>query len=139
MQTAMAVGDPVVADTSALYALHCPDDVFHERAWIEYRRLMESLDSLWVTSYTLVETVALLHRRLGFRSTQDFERWRERSVRVLWVGESTHVETWRLYASQQGQGMNFVDCSTAIAAREMGAVIFTFDSDFGRRGWPVTP
>ena len=135
----MAVGGPVVVDTSALYSLHSDVDTFHDRAWAIYRRLTESSESLWVTSYTLVETVALLHRRLGFGRVLDFEEWREEHVQVLWVDVHAHAEAWRLYISQQGRGMNFVDCSVAVAARDMDAPIFTFDSDFTNRGLTVVP
>ena len=133
----MSVGDHVLVDTSALYSLHCDSDAFYHSAWAVYRWLTERGDSLWVTSYTLVETVALVHRRLGFGRVLELEEWREGRIRVLWVDDRAHAETWRLYVSQQGQGMNFVDCSVAIAARKMGATIFTFDSDFANQGLPV--
>jgi predicted nucleic acid-binding protein len=58
---------------------------------------------------------------------------------VLWFDERSHTEAWRLYTSNRGEGMNFVDCSVAVAAREMGSPIFTFDSDFANYGLTVVP
>ena len=55
----------------------------------------------WTTSYVLVETVALMDRRLGFASVLDFEGWRsEAHIEVLWIDASSHEqETWRQYAT----------------------------------------
>ena len=135
----MAVGDPVIVDTSALVALHISTDEFHDKAQAEYNRLTESGESLWITSYALVETLALMDRRLGFEAVQEFEEWRAFHVQVLWVDRRVHSESLRLYISNRGRGMNFVDCSVAVAARDMDAPIFTFDSDFTNRGLTVVP
>lgn len=116
----MVVGDPVVVDTSALYALNSSTDEFHERAWAEYQRLSQRGQSLWVPSYALVETIALVGRRLGFEAVQLFDYWRADHMQVLWFDERSHTEARRLYTSNRGEGMNFVDCSVAVAAREIG-------------------
>ena len=62
----MADSDRVLIDTSALYALRSADDLFHERANATFREMTLSEQEFWIPSYTLVETIALLHRRLGF-------------------------------------------------------------------------
>ena len=135
----MVVGDPVVVDTSALYALHSSTDEFHERAWVEYQRLSQRGQPLWIPSYALVETIALMSRRLGFEAVQLFDYWRAAHTQVLWFDERSHTEAWSLYTLNRGQGMNFVDCSVVVAAREMDAPIFTFDGGFANYGLTVVP
>ena len=129
----------VLVDTSALFALHRAADEFHGRAWAEYERLLDHGLSLWTTSYVLVETVALMDRRLGFASVLDFEGWREAHIEVLWIDASSHEEAWRQYATHQGRDLNFVDWTTVVVSQGIGATIFTFDSDFANQGMPVIP
>lgn len=94
---------------------------------------------LWATSYTLVETVALLHRRLGFEIVSEFSEWREVSLQVLWIDSRMHDEAWDLYMAEQGRGLSFVDWTTAVASREIGAPVFTFDGGFASQGIHVLP
>ena len=68
----------MLINTSALYAhLSQIPTCFHLRASDAYQRLKDTNPELWLTSYTLVETVALLHRRLGFEVVSEFSEWRE--------------------------------------------------------------
>ena len=62
----MALPDRVLVDTSAFFALCSASDLFHSKASLAYERLIDREQELWTTSYTLVETIALLHRRLSF-------------------------------------------------------------------------
>ena len=68
----MVLPERVLIDTSAFYALRSATDLFHNRASVAYERLLDREQELWTTSYTLVETVALLHRRLGFEVVSEF-------------------------------------------------------------------
>ncbi len=62
----MPLPEKVIIDTSAFYALMSANDSFHRRAADTYERLIDREQELWTTSYALVETMALVHRRLGF-------------------------------------------------------------------------
>ena len=62
----MALPEKIVVDTSAFYALISAADEFHSRAEANYEVLKDRDVELWTTSYVLSETVALVHRRLGF-------------------------------------------------------------------------
>ena len=55
----------VFVDTSGLYAMFVVDDAQHAHAAAAFARLLEARAELGTTSYILVETVALLHRRVG--------------------------------------------------------------------------
>ena len=130
----------MLIDTSAFYALRSATDLFHTRASAAYERLLDREQELWTISYTLVETVALLHRRLGFEVVSEFSEWRRRAdLQVLWIASRMHDEAWNRFMAEQGRGLSFVDWTTVVASREMGAPVFTFDGGFASEGLPVLP
>ncbi len=136
----MALPERVLIDTSAFYALRSASDLFHSRASDAYERLLDREQELWTTSYTLVETVALLHRRLGFEVVSEFSEWRDRSgLEVLWIDSRMHAEAWDRFMAERGQGLSFVDWTTAVASSAMSAPVFTFDAGFVSAGLPVLP
>ena len=135
----MATPERVLIDTSALYAIRSATDLFHDRASAAFERLKDTNPELWATSYTLVETVALLHRRLGFEVVSEFSEWREANLQVLWIDSRTHSAAWDRYMAERGRGLSFVDWTIAVASREMGAPVFTFDGGFASQGLHVLP
>ena len=136
----MAAGhERVLVDTSALYAIHSDSDLFHLRAVAVLEQLVDTDQELWATSYTLVETVALLHRRLGFDVVSVFAEWCESNLNVLWVDARMHYEAMGRLMALQGQGLSFVDWTTAVASQEMSATVFTFDRGFANEALPVVP
>ena len=136
----MAGTDRILIDTSALYAIRSASDLFHNRASSTYRRFADINVEFWTTSYALVETVALLHRRLGFEAVEDFSRWRHDSdIQLLWVNSRMHDAAWERFMAYRGQGLSLVDCTIAVASLEMGAPVFTFDGDFASEGFLVVP
>ena len=136
----MVLPERVLIDTSAFYALRSATDLFHNRASVAYERLLDREQELWTTSYTLVETVALLHRRLGFEVVSEFSDWRHRSdVQVLCIDSRMHVEAWDRFIAERGRGLSFVDWTTTVASRAMSAPVFTFDAGFASEGLPVLP
>ena len=135
----MATPERVLIDTSALYALRSATDLFHHRASTAYDRLKDTNPELWVTSYTLVETVALLHRRLGFEVVSEFSGWSQSNLQVVWIDSRAHTAAWDRYMAERGRGLSFVDWTTAVASREMGAPVFTFDGGFANEGLAVVP
>ena len=137
----MALPDRVLVDTSAFFALRSATDLFHDRASLAYEALIDREQELWATSYTLVETIALLHRRLGFQVVSEFAEWRRRAnLKVLWIDSAMHDEAWNRFVAEQGRGLSFVDWTTTVASRGMeDAPVFTFDGGFVNSGVPVVP
>jgi predicted nucleic acid-binding protein len=131
--------DRVIVDTSALYALASSTDEFHNRARQTYSSLLEGEDQLWVSSYVLVEFGAVVHRRLGFAALQAFYESFEPVSQTFWVDKTMHAEAWSELDKRQGQGLSLVDWTVLLAARQLGARIFTFDAGFGREGGSVIP
>ena len=135
----MPLPERILIDTSAFYALISATDSFHQRASETYERLVDREQELWTTSYILVETMALVHRRLGFQVLSRFMASIERNVSVFWVESTVHIEAWRRLTANQGSGLSFVDWTAALVSRVIGAHVFTFDRAFADEGLPVLP
>lgn len=124
-----------ILDTSAFYALISSTDAFHPQAKSAYERLLDWEWELWTTSYILVETSALVHHRLGFEPLKVFmETILSGIAHVLWVENTIHSEAWKHMTERQGKGLSLVDWTTVIAAKNLGASVFTFDQSFRQEG-----
>jgi predicted nucleic acid-binding protein len=131
--------DRIFLDTSALLALLDADDEFHQRASAFYDQLLGEDCELWVSSYVRVETIALVHRRIGFGPLRELVESLDVTTTTVWVDEHMHGAVWSEFVGRQGRRLSFVDCSTLLIATSLGATVFTFDSDFSLEGLPVVP
>ena len=137
--TSVALPNRLLVDTTVWYALASPGDQFHGQARTAYDRVIDRNQEVWTTSYVLVETIALVHRRLGFDLLASWERSTRGGLRVYWVDGAVHNEAWGRFVANQGSGLSFVDWTTVVAAGRLGAHVFTFDQGFAREGVPVVP
>lgn len=135
----MPLPERVLIDTSAFYAMLSSNDEFHQPANQTYERLVDREQELWTTSYVLVESIALAHRRLGFAPLKTFFDRLRPFVQTLWVDSRIHNEAWQQFSANEGRGLSFVDLTTSIAASQIRAHVFTFDAGFMNRGIPVVP
>ena len=99
----------VFADTSALYALMVRDDVNHERAKDLFKQYEEQDMRLLTSSYVLVETIALLQRRVGSLAVSDFQLKIFPLLEVVWVDEEWHGRAMQRLA-REGKKLSLVDC-----------------------------
>ena len=134
----MTLPNRVLVDTSAFYALISQTDTFHERARQAYERLIDRDLELWTTSYILVETIALVHSRLGFSVLSKFMASIGSNLSVLVEG-TVHGQAWQRLQAEQGHGLSFVDWTAVLASRSLDAHVFTFDRGFADQGIPVLP
>ena len=132
----VTAGHRVLADTSALYALLSRTDAFHDVAAETYRRLLVSQRELWLTSYVLVEFGGLTERRMGFAPLKSFYQSIDGVFDTLWVEPELHGRAWQEVDRRSGGRLNFVDWTVVLAARGLGASIFTFDEGFAKEGAP---
>lgn len=75
----------IFADTSALYALLVRDDLMHVRAKKCFAHFSKHAVQLLSSSFVLVETLALLQRRIGLEAVQDFNARIVPLIEILWV------------------------------------------------------
>ncbi|HDI60924.1 MAG TPA: PIN domain-containing protein [Desulfobacteraceae bacterium] len=98
------------ADTSSLYALLVANDKGHQRAKAAFHRLASEAAELVTSSFVLVETIALLQRRVGLSAVRDFQARLFPLLEVVWINRDWYrrgVE--RLYA-EQSRHLSLVDC-----------------------------
>ena len=129
----------VLIDTSAIYAIVSPSDRFHAEASELYSELLERGDRLHTTSYVLLESAALIQRRLGFDRLKMFIESIEGVWQMLWVYPGTHDQIWGRMKAEGNHRLSLVDWSLIVSAETTQSTIFSFDSDFIQRGLRVVP
>jgi len=135
----MENADSVVIDTSAFYALASDNDRYHDKAFELFESLVSDEVLLCTTSYALVETHALVSRRLGFAAVRRFVEVIGDQMEIVWVDRVLHEEAWTRLLEAGGTGLNLVDWTLALTAQERSATLFSFDSDFRGAGMLVIP
>lgn len=126
---------PVLLDTSAVYALADRADPNHTAALQRLRRVEEQGHELFLHSYILLESAALLQRRLGLEVALRFLKDAE-GMRIHWVTGRDHREAVALLASLGRRELSLVDCTSFIVMRRYGIpTAFAFDDDFARQGF----
>jgi predicted nucleic acid-binding protein len=125
----------VYVDTSALLALLIANDVRHREAARTFRALQERRASLVTTSYVLVETYALLDRRVGREATRRFRGEFEPLLDVVWMGREQHNAGLDLLV-ESPRSVSFVDAVSFTVARSLGiAEVFAYDRNFKDAGF----
>jgi predicted nucleic acid-binding protein len=127
-------------DTSALYAVLNSADANHERAAACLRNLREANEVLITSNYVLVETMALLGRRVGFQAVQVFQTDVTPILRTHWVDESLHQQAASALLAGGTRDLSFVDCVSFEVMRSLGVTTaFVFDRHFIQQGFDCIP
>jgi predicted nucleic acid-binding protein len=127
----------VFIDTSAVLALLVGSDRAHREAVEIFGRLRSRHAELVTTSYVLVETYALLDRRLDRDAVRDFRASLAPLIRVIWVDGTLHERGLdRLETSSRS--LSLVDAvSFEVIRRHRIVEAFAFDRHFDREGLTV--
>lgn len=126
-------------DTSGFYALVSSTDRFHVNARDAYESLILDDVPLYTSSYVLVESIALIQRRLGYSVLKAFVDSVTEVFLIIWVGEKIHKDAWNLVEQRQGGEFSFVDATTILIAKEIDAHVVTFDDSFKKVGIKTLP
>jgi uncharacterized protein len=130
----------VYIDTSAFFAVLDADDEMHSTARQEWERQLRSGASLHTTSYVLVETSALLQRRIGMDALRSFTADILPVVSTLWVDEAVHRSAYHALLVASRRDISLVDCVSFEAMRRLGIdQVFCFDPHFSEQGFMVVP
>lgn len=128
----------VFADTSALFSILVQDDYMHDRAKLNYEHFRQSNTHLVTSSYVLLETMALLQRRVGLEAVLDFDRNIAPLLRVIWVDEAWHNRAMQRLHSERSRGLSLTDCLSFEIMDAMEILTaFTFDGHFSDRGYEI--
>lgn len=126
----------VFVDTSALYALLDGGDAAHARAARAFQRLRQREATLVTTSYVLVETCALVTRRLGLAALRAFREELAPLLDVVWIEETLHEASLDLLLVRRKSALSLVDAASFVTMRrEQVEEAFAFDRHFGEEGF----
>lgn len=128
----------VFVDTSGIFAYLVQDDYMHVRAKAVFQSFAENNTQLLTSSYVLVETTALLQRRIGMDAVIDFHNKIQPLLDVIWVDEYWHTKAINRLITLNQKKVSLVDCLSFVImdAREIGTV-FSFDNHFEKNGFSL--
>ena len=128
----------VFADTSAFFSLLVRDDFMHARAKENFGYFSDHRVQLLTSSFVLIETVALLQRRVGLDSVRDFNAKILPLLEVIWVDADWQNRAMQRLLTQNKKNLSLVDCMSfeIMEAREITEA-FTFDRHFEENGFQI--
>ena len=127
----------IFVDSSAIYALADASDDSHELAKSILAAALESGEELLTHNYVLLESTALIQRRLGLNIAMAIYE-HGLPTTVYWVNESDHQEAVDMLGQRGRRGLSLVDCMSFIVMRKLEVrQAFAFDADFEREGFEM--
>ena len=129
----------LLVDTSALYALLDNDDPNHPSAKAFWSSLRD--DQLPVThNYVLLETCALVQRRLGVEALQALVDEVLQPISMLFVDEELHRTAIATVLAARRREVSLVDRVSFEVMRRLGfGTAFAFDAHFEEFGFRALP
>lgn len=130
--------EPVFVDTSALYALLDRDDAHHGDATTIWAHLLEREHPLLTHSYVLVETFALVQRRLGLEAVRALYQDLIPVLDIVWVNEALHRAAVETLLASGSRSVSLVDRVSFVLMQRRGLrTAFAFDEDFSGEGFAM--
>ena len=128
----------VFVDTSAFLAVLAADDEYHATAAAIWRQLVTDEEPLVTNNYVLVETLALLQRRIGLNAVHAFQAKIVPSLMIRWIDESQHHQATLSVLNANRRQLSLVDCASFQTMRQDSiARAFTFDQHFAEQGFEL--
>lgn len=126
----------VFIDTSAFYALLNAADRQHLEAARIWAGLLDSGTDLETHNYVVLETVALVQRRMGDKALPPLFDSLFGVVRIVWVDEDIHRRAVGAMRAIAKSDLSLVDCvSFEVMRLRANDAAFTFDRHFAERGF----
>ena len=127
-------------DTSAFFAVLDADDGNHDRARQVWEDLLTQEAVLVCSNYVLVETLALVQRRLGLPAVRTFQEDIMPVLNVEWVDETIHQVGIASVLAAARRGLSLVDCVSFEIMRRLGIkTAFAFEHHFEEQGFECLP
>lgn len=128
----------VFVDTSAFYALLVASDRDHRRAKVAFEGLRRGDATLVTSSYVLVETYALLGRRVGVDAVATFRADFAPLLDVVWIDLAMHEDGLDVLLARRSETLSLVDAVSFVVIRSRDlADVFAYDRDFEREGFTL--
>lgn len=126
----------VFVDTSAFLAVLDAEDKEHGRAKKTWEHLITNDELMICSNYVLVETFALVQRRLGVEAVRTFQEDVYPILNVEWVDESDHRAGVAAVLAASRRELSLVDCVSFEVMRRLGVNrVFCFDPHFEEQGF----
>ncbi len=127
----------VLADSGPLYAAFDPDDQFHQQAQAELTRLGGSGRQVLVTQQTLIETHALILRRLGHRRALEWLAEVLDGVLLLETAPADWEGVLDRLRRYPDQSLSLTDALVASVSEQLQVPVWTYDHHFDVMRVPV--
>ena len=125
----------IFLDTSAIYALADRKDKNHKEAKRLFALALSRGQEFIIHNYIIVESTALIQRRLGFQQAKKFLKEVTRFY-IIWIDFRLHRLADDYFSKQAGQRLSFVDCLSFVVMKEQGIThVLAFDDDFIKAGF----
>ena len=130
----------VFVDTSALLACLDADQPRHADALDAWERTIVEERRLLTSNYVLVESFALVQRRLGLEALRALADVLVPILRPLWIDEELHAAAVAALFAAGRRKLSLVDCTSFELMRRHGLTeAFALDHDFARQGFRLLP
>ncbi len=127
-------------DTSALYALLDGDELRHADVVAAWQAVTDNGWILFTSNYVLVETFALVQRRLGLEAVHALADVFVPLLQPVWVDEELHAAAVASLFTAAERRLSLVDCVSFELMRRLGLTdVLALDSDFARQGFNLLP
>jgi predicted nucleic acid-binding protein len=131
----MLLADAVYVDTSAILALLISSDTAYARARRSFDKLAAEQAPLITSSYVLVETYALLGRRVGLAAVRQFREAMAPLIETVWVDQRLHEQGLDMLLQRGRRRLSLVDAVSLVIIRDRSLKrAFAYDDDFAKAG-----
>jgi predicted nucleic acid-binding protein len=136
------VTSTVFVDTSALYAVLDRDDANHSTAASAWAKIFDGIEAGMTDATThsgvLIETTALVQRRLGMEAVRALHHRLVPVLDVYWLDQRLHEQAVTALLAADRRDLSLVDwASFEVMRREGIDVALAFDDDFVARGFAL--
>jgi predicted nucleic acid-binding protein len=127
-------------DTSGLLAVLDAGDSQHVEADAAWQQILSSDDKLISTNYVLLETCALVQRRLGMEAVRAIEHDFFPLLEIEWLDAEVHETAMQALLMASRRRLSLVDCTSfeVMRRREIRRA-FTLDPHFAEHGFESLP
>lgn len=130
----------IFIDTSGLYALLVGSETSHAGALRVFRQEVEAGGTLWITSYVLLESHALLQHRIGLEPVRDLQQVLLPMLSVEWVTARLHQRGVRHLLREDRRRLSLVDCVSLEFMKQRGLRrVLGLDRHFAEAGHDLLP
>ena len=128
----------ILVDTSAIVAIADTRDEAHERALDVLNNLRSESTPLWTHSYVVLESSAVMQRKLGIEPALEFLTEIVNLATIHWVSQEDHERAVYRLGQRRRRNLSLVDCVSFVLMETYGSTTaFAYDSDFQTEGFEL--